>query len=457
MLVFFWSLNILSSPANLDNLDLSEPESQGMKNSMSSQLDEVITKFIEDGKIQGAVVAVSRFDNPIYFSAHGLADVPNKIPMEKDSMFQMWSSAKAILGVAAMIAVDRGLFKPEDEVSKYIPKFKDFKVAVLAEPKDQDISPLYVFGGREDDSGFFSSLYSRFISWLYEGVYLGYIPEHRLVPLKKSVTIHDLLTHTAGLATGGLGQAIAPWNSKLSSGKDKAAGTQERDFLENITIKSLIEMLSEGPLDFQPGSRYQYSAAGGLDVVARLIEITSNQPFNEFVQDNIFKPLDMHDTHWKVPNDKLAKIVKISGGSKGGSEYPAYDTKFFSGSVGLVSTAQDYLHLHQMLINEGKYKESRILSQKSLELMSTDQAGDLYSKTEKGEGMGFGYAVSLTLDPEKTYLKTGLGGIVTGGAAGTASWSDPENKIAAVIMVQQPTADFPNEISTIILDAIKKI
>jgi len=457
MPVFFWSLNILSSPANLDNLDLSEPESQGMKNSMSSQLDEVITKFIEDEKIQGAVVAVSRFDNPIYFSAHGLADVPNKIPMEKDSMFQMWSSAKAILGVAAMIAVDRGLFKPEDEVSQYIPKFKDLKVAVLAEPKDQDISPLYVFGGSEDDSGFFSSLYSRFISWLYEGVYLGYIPDHRLVPLKKSVTIHDLLTHTAGLATGGLGQAIAPWNSKLSSGKDKAAGTQERDFLENITIKSLTEMLSDGPLDFQPGSRYQYSAAGGLDVVARLIEITSNQPFNEFVQDNIFKPLDMHDTHWKVPNDKLAKIVKISGGSKGGSEYPAYDTKFFSGSVGLVSTAQDYLHLHQMLINEGKYKESRILSQKSLELMSTDQAGDLYSKTEKGEGMGFGYAVSLTIDPEKTYLKTGLGGIVTGGAAGTASWSDPENKIAAVIMVQQPTADFPNEISTIILDAIKKI
>ena len=456
MLVSFWSLNIPCSPSNLENLNLSEPESQGMKNSVGNQLDEVITKFIEDEKIQGAVLVVSRFDNPIYFSAHGLADVPNKIPMEKDSMFQMWSSAKAVLGVAAMIAVDRGLFKPEDEVSKYIPKFKDLKVAVLAEPKDQDISPLYVFGGSEDDSGFFSSLYSRFMSWLYEGVYLGYIPDHRLVPLKKALTIHDLLTHTAGLATGGLGQAIAPWNSRLSSGKDKVAGTLERDFLENITIKSLTEMLSEGPLDFQPGSRYQYSAAGGLDVVARLIEITSDQPFNEFVQDNIFKPLDMHDTHWRVPNDKLAKIVKISGGSKGGSEYPAYDTKFFSGSVGLVSTAQDYLHLHQMLINEGKYKGNRILSQKSLELMSTDQAGDLFSKTEKGEGMGFGYAVSLTIDPETTYLKSGLGSIVTGGAAGTASWSDPENKIAAVIMVQQPTADFTNEISTAIFDAIKK-
>ena len=453
---FFWSLNLSSLPIDIENLNLSDPESQGMKGSMGSQLDEVITKFIEDEKIQGAVVVVSRFDNPIYFSAHGLADIPNKIPMERDSMFQMWSSTKAVLGVAAMIAVDRGLFKPEDEVSKYIPEFKDLKVAVLAEPKDQDISPLYVSAGSEDDSGFFSGLYSRLISWLYDGVYLGYIPEHRFVPLKKPVTIHDLLTHTAGIATGGLGQAIAPWNSKLSSGKDKNAGTNAKDFLENITIKSFTEMLSEGPLDFQPGSRHQYSGFGGMDVVARLIEITSNQPFNEFVQNNIFEPLDMHDTHWRVPDHKLGKIVEIAGGSKGGSTYQGSDTKFFSGSVGLVSTARDFLHLHQMLINGGKHKGNRILSKKSFELMSTDQAGDLYSKTEKGEGMGFGYAVSLTVNPEKSFPKAGLGSIITGGAAGTVSWSDPENKIAAVIMVQQPTADFPNEIAEIIFNSVEK-
>jgi CubicO group peptidase (beta-lactamase class C family) len=185
-----------------------------------------------------------------------------------------------------------------------------------------------VSAGSEDDSGFFSGLYSRLISWLYDGVYLGYVPEHRFVSLKKPVTIHDLLTHTAGIATGGLGQAIAPWNSKLSSGKDKNAGTNAKDFLENITIKSFTEMLSEGPLDFQPGSRHQYSGFGGMDVVARLIEITSNQPFNEFVQNNIFEPLDMHDTHWRVPDDKLGKIVEIAGGSKGGSKYQGSDTKF---------------------------------------------------------------------------------------------------------------------------------
>ncbi len=446
----------MALPLDIENLTLFEPKSQGMKNTMSSELDEVITQFIEDEKIQGAVVAVSRFGNPIYFSAHGLADVPNKIPMKKDSMFQMWSSAKPVLGVAAMIAIERGLFKTTDEVSKYIPKFKDLKVAVLAEPKDQDISPLYVLGGSEDDSGFFSSLYSRFISWLYEGVYLGYIPEHRLVPLKKPVTIHDLLTHTAGVATGGLGHAIAPWNSKLSSGKDAAASTQERDFVENITIRSLTEMLSDGPLDFQPGSRYQYSQAGGLDVVARLIEITSNQPFNEFVQDNIFIPLDMHDTHWRVPNDKLARIVVISGGSKGGSKYPAYDTKFFSGSVGLISTARDYLHFENMLLNQGEFLGKRILSEASVKLMSTNQTGDLYSKMEKVvEGSeGFGYTVAVTLDPEKALIKRGKGSFGWAGIAGTMSWTDPVNDINVVIMVQQATKEFPADIARVVFDSV---
>ena len=446
----------MALPLDIENLTLFEPKSQGMKNTMSSELDEVITQFIEDEKIQGAVVAVSRFGNPIYFSAHGLADVPNKIPMKKDSMFQMWSSAKPVLGVAAMIAIERGLFKTTDEVSKYIPKFKDLKVAVLAEPKDQDLSPLYVLGGSEDDSGFFSSLYSRFISWRYEGVYLGYIPEHRLVPLKKPVTIHDLLTHTAGVATGGLGQAIAPWNSKLSSGKDAAASTQERDFVENITIRSFTEMLSDGPLDFQPGSRYQYSQAGGLDVVARLIEITSNQPFNEFVQDNIFIPLDMHDTHWRVPNDKLARIVVISGGSKGGSKYPAYDTKFFSGSVGLISTARDYLHFENMLLNQGEFLGKRILSEASVKLMSTNQTGDLYSKMEKVvEGSeGFGYTVAVTLDPEKALIKRGKGSFGWAGIAGTMSWTDPVNDINVVIMVQQATKEFPADIARVVFDSV---
>ena len=132
ILLIFWSLNLASSQKDIENLNLAEPLSQQLDNSIASRLDEVIMTFIEDEKIQGAVLAVSRFDNPIYFAAHGFADVSKKVQMQKDSMFQMWSSAKLVSGVAAMIAVDLGLFKPEDEVSKYIPEFKDLQVAVLA-------------------------------------------------------------------------------------------------------------------------------------------------------------------------------------------------------------------------------------------------------------------------------------------------------------------------------------
>ena len=458
ILLAFYSLNLASSPKDIENLSLSDPETLGLDGAIGYELDSIVKKYIDDKKIQGAVLAVSRDQNPVYFSAHGLADVTDKIPMRRDSMFQMWSSGKAILGIAAMIAIDKGLFDPSDEVSQYIPNFKKVKVAVLAEPKDRDISPLYVYGGGETDPGFFSKLYSRLISWWYEGVYLGSIPDHRLVPKRTPLTVHHLLTHTAGVATGGLGQALAPWNAKLSSGKEKNVSEEQKNFIENITIKSFTDMLAEGPLDFQPGSRWQYSGFGGLDVVARIIEITSGQPFNEFVQTNIFDPLQMTDTHWIVPKEKLERIVKISGGSKDGSEYPAFETKFFSGSVGLVSTTKDYLNLHHMLANGGIFNEIRILSEKSLKLMSSNQTGNLYSKTEKGEGlgMGFGYAVDITLDSDNTIFKRGTGSFGTGGAAGTMSWSDPINKMAVVIMVQQPTADFANEIADIIFRSLKK-
>ena len=451
-----WPLKLYSFPLDIKNLSLLDPETLGLDGAIGSELDSIVKEYIDDEKIQGAVLAVSRNQNPVYFSAHGLADVTDKIPMRTDSMFQMWSSGKVILGIAAMIAVDKGLFDPGDEVSQYIPKFKKVKVAVLAEPKDSEISPLYVNGGNETDPGFFSKLYSRLISWWYEGVYLGYVPDHRLVQKKTPLTIHHLLTHTAGVATGGLGQALAPWNAKLSSGKEKNVGGEHKNFIENITIESFTDMLAEGPLDFQPGSRWQYSGVGGLDIVARIIEITSGQPYNEFVQTNIFNPLQMVDTHWIVPEEKLERIVKISGGRKDGSEYPAIETKFFSGSVGLVSTTKDYLHLHQMLANGGILNGIRILSEKSLKLMSSNQSGDLYSKTEKGKGLGFGYAVDITLDSENTKFRRGVSSFGTGGTAGTISWSDPINKMAVVIMVQQPTVDFANEIANIIFKSIKK-
>ena len=453
MIKNFSELNLSLFPIILKKLTLCDPEPLGLNKTMPTELDSVIEKFIETKKIQGAVIAVSRKNNPVYFSAHGFADVPNKIPMQRDSMFQMWSSTKPILGVAAMIAIEKGLFKPKDEVSRYLPKYKDIGVAVLNDPKDKDISPLGVYTEIGDKNSFFTNLYWRIWSWFKDGYYIGYIPEHRLVKADKPLTIHHLLTHTAGLGTNGLGQASAPWNAKLSSGKGKKE--KENAFLSDVTIGSLTDLISVGPLDFQPGSRFAYSGFMGLDVVARIIEITSGQTFDEFVQTNIFDPLDMKDTYWNVPGEKFDRIVSISGGGKDGSK-PAGETKFFSGSVGLISTARDYLHFENMLLNKGEFLGNRILSEASVKLMSTNKSEDLFSQTEKAMkgSEGFGYTVSVTIDPEKARLKRGKGSFGWAGAAGTVSWTDPENDINVVIMVQQPIKEFSEDIARIVYNAI---
>ena len=448
LLTFSWSLNLIALPLDIENLKLFESQSQGMKNTMSSELDDVITQFIEDEKIQGAVVAVSRFGNPIYFSAHGLADVPNKIAMEKDAMFQMASSTKPILGVAAMIASEKGLFDIQDPVSKYIPEFAEMKVSVLKEPADIDISPLMVFPASDEDNGFFSKLYSKAMTFFLEGYYFGEIPEHRFVEQKEPLTIHHLLTHTAGLATNGLGHALSNWEIE-EKGKNKKKG-----FKQGITLTSITKDAQEGYLDFQPGSRWSYAGSIGLDVVARIIELTSGQPFNEFVKENIFNPLDMKDTHWNVPENKLSRVVFIrEGGEDGGIPK---STQWFSGSHSLISTARDYLHFEQMMVNKGQLGGVRIVSEDSIIKMSTNQVGDLYSKMEKNKSgaEGMGYTVSVTLDPDKTDWKRGKGAFGWVGVTGTTTWADPENGLAVVIMVQQPTKEFPEEVSQIIFNAI---
>ena len=448
LLTFSWSLNLIALPLDIENLKLFESQSQGMKNTMSSELDDVITQFVEDEKIQGAVVAVSRFGNPIYFSAHGLADVPNKIAMEKDAMFQMASSTKPILGVAAMIASEKGLFDIQDPVSKYIPEFAEMKVSVLKEPADIDISPLMVFPASDEDNGFFSKLYSKAMTFFLEGYYFGEIPEHRFVEQKEPLTIHHLLTHTAGLATNGLGHALSNWEIE-EKGKNKKKG-----FKQGITLTSITKDAQEGYLDFQPGSRWSYAGSIGLDVVARIIELTSGQPFNEFVRENIFNPLDMKDTHWNVPENKLSRVVFIrEGGEDGGIPK---STQWFSGSHSLISTARDYLHFEQMMVNKGQLGGVRIVSEDSIIKMSTNQVGDLYSKMEKNKSgaEGMGYTVSVTLDPDKTDWKRGKGAFGWVGVTGTTTWADPENGLAVVIMVQQLTKEFPEEVSQIIFNAI---
>lgn len=388
---------------------IAEPESVGMSTERLLRINTAMQRHIDAGNIQGAVTVVARRGKVVHFEAHGLMDVEAERPMEKDAIFIMMSSTKPILGVAATMMIEEGLIRPNDPVSKYIPEFADMQVAVLKEPEDEDISPFRF--DRQNP------------------------PERRLVPAETPITIEHLLTHTSGLASGGLG----------SIGSTRG---------ERTTLADYIPTLGAMALDFQPGSRWQYSGGTGLDVVARIIEIVSEMPFDEFVQTRIFDPLEMTDTHYNVPADKKSRRVVIRGRDL--SRFNQ-ETTYFSGSYGLSSTARDFLHFEQMLANGGELFGRRLLGSRSVEMMASNHLGDLYRGfTQMARGQGFGYTVAVVLDPIAADSRRSVGAFGWGGAFGTRSWTDPVEELTGVLMLQQPHPgaqyDFENAVRQAIID-----
>ena len=376
------------------------------------KIDDLVREYIDAGRIQGAVVGVARRNKVVYMAAHGVLDDTTERPMREDAMFHMASSTKPVLGVAAMMMIEEGLLSPEDPVEKYIPEFKGIQVAVAKGSADKGIVKSKSKEESKEQK----------------------VPDHRLVDANRPVTVHDLLTHTAGLHTGGIGTVV----SKL----DRPGASD--------TLATWIPKVAAGPLDFQPGSRWAYSGTVGLDVVARIVEIVSGTPFNEFVQTRIFDPLDMKDTHWNAPKDKLARMPAFSNDKGSWIKSPDY----YSGSIGLVSTARDYMHFEQMLVNKGTLFGHRLLKPESVAMMSTNQVGNLFNETEKGgSGRGFGYTVGVTMDPAQAKDGRTAGAFGWMGVTGTVTWTAPEEELTVVYMVQGPT-DLPWKIAEVVRDAI---
>ena len=396
-----------------EELPTAFPEEVGMSSGRLLEIDAAMQRHIDAGKLQGAVTAVARRGKVVHFKAYGLMDVERGQAMQQDAIFRMASSSKPVLGVAAMILIEEGLLRPDDEVAAYLPEFRDMQVAVLAEPADRDVSPPYVAKGK--------------------------VPEHRLVPAERAITVHDLLTHTSGLASEGLGSAVAV--------------LPEQD--PEATLASRVPVYAGMPLDFQPGTRWAYSARMGHDVVARVIEVVSGQPYDEFVRTRILEPLGMADTHFSVPPEKEARRVVIHGldAKAKGWDQP---TRYVSASGGLSSTAADYLRFEQMLANGGTLFGNRILSPRSVATMARNQVGELFGQNGKQSGWGFGYAVAVLLDPAAAKSVRGRGAFGWGGAFGTTTWTDPELEVTAVLMVQQGSQgvvqDFENAIRSAIID-----
>ena len=392
----------------------SSAEDVGMSSERLERINQAMQRHIDAGNIQGAVTVVARRGKLVHFQSHGLMDVPNNRPMTDDNVFIMMSSTKPVLGVAAMMMIEEGLIRPTDPVSKWIPEFENIEVAVLADPYDENISPMRI--DREN------------------------LPEYRLVPAHRQITVHDILTHTSGLASSGLGSAI-------STQADRSPGA---------TLANTVPKYGSYALDFQPGTRWQYSGGTALDVVARIIEIESGLPFDQFVKERIFEPLGMNNTWWNVPEEYADRRVVISDRDMA-PFFDVPDTTYFSGSYGFNSTAADYLRFEQMLVNGGELFGNRLLSPRTVRMMGSNQAGDLYEGIRRNvRGQGFGYTVAVVEDPIVSNTRRSSGAFGWGGAFGTRSYTDPAEELTAVIMLQQPygpaQSDFENAVQQAIID-----
>ena len=338
----------------------SSAEEVGMSAEQLSRINDIMQGHIDAGTIQGAVTGVARRGKIVHLETHGLMNVADGKLMQEDALFIMMSSTKPILGVAAMMLIEEGSISPSDPVSKWIPEFAEMQVAVLREPADEDISPAFVLPTD--------------------------IPEYRLVAAEREITVHDILTHTSGIASGGLGNALS---------EDAIMWLDTR-----TSLATNVPKYADIVLDFQPGDRWRYSAATALDIVARIIEIESGLSFDAFVQQRIFEPLGMNDTWWNVPEEHHNRLIDIVDSDAATPPFSAiYDTShstYFGASYGLKSTAGDYLRFEQMLVNGGELFGNRLLKPETVRLMASNKVGDLFNAMPGVSEQGFGYTVATT-------------------------------------------------------------
>jgi CubicO group peptidase (beta-lactamase class C family) len=391
--------------------------------------------YLKNGKFPGFVSAVARKGKVVHYETVGFADVETGESLKKDSLFRIYSMSKPITGVALMILLEEGKVRLNDPVSLYIPEFAETKVLVV------------------NDDG-----------------------TTELVEQTKKMTLRDLATHTSGLAYDFTAnkqlakiyreKKLSPYFSVSNITKESLASgmlTADKPFKD---ICNFAETLAkEAPLMHQPGANYTYSV--GMDVLGCIVERASGKRFDKFLEEKIFIPLNMKDTFFSIPESKRDRFTSLYANITDFRQYfPDLDASLpkeltmlrveskqrsayyeeatvFDGGSGLVSSTEDYLKFAQMLLNGGKLGDQRIISRKSVELMSgnhlSDAFGsDAYLETAGGyrRGAGIGLTVGLLTDPALAGQYGSKGMFFWGGAASTIFWIDPEEELVAVLMTQ---------------------
>jgi CubicO group peptidase (beta-lactamase class C family) len=414
-------LSIACTTVGAQELPTARPEAVGMSSERLARIDALMQRHIRDGNIANAVTMVTRYGKVVHAQSHGFLDPGKQTPMRADALFRMASSSKPVTAVAVLTLVEEGLIRLSDPVSGYIPEFKNLRVAV---PKPGMTAPAPLPPGVPAT---------------------GPKPDVDYVMPYREITVRDLLTHTSGLLSGGLGALVS------TDIQRKPADT----------LADYIPQLGNAALDFQPGTRWSYSAGAGFDTLGRIVEIASGKPFDEYLRARIFGPLGMNDTDFVIADGKQSRANQLfrrnaAGQWEAGAAPAAFASNvYFSGGGGLISTARDYARFEQMLLNGGTLNGKQVLAPRTVELMRTNQLGDLFHGMRGNEdGMGFGLGIAVTLDETKALWRRSVGSAGWYGAFGTLTWNDPREQIVAVLMIQQSNAQVQNDFGNIVMQAI---
>ena len=394
---FVYSLLLACSVGQVGAAELgsARPESVGMSSQRLNRLTTEMKALADQGAVSGVVTMVAKDGKVVHLQAAGKRELAAGAPMQKDSIFRIYSMTKPITGVAMMILLEQGKWQLNDPVSKYIPEFANLKVAKV-NPANNNITPV--------------------------------APDHPM-------TMRELMSHSAGLSYGIFGNTAV---DKLY-GENKVNDTSQ-------PLQTLIERLAKVPLLFQPGERWHYSLA--VDVQGYLVEKLSGQTLPQFMQQHIFGPLQMVDTAFYVPGAKLDRFAEFYQRQDGKLVIhpPTWDFSKPpvqpSGGGGLVSTASDYMRFCQMLLNGGVLDGQRILSPLSVKLMRTNVLPAANRTMAPGTGFGLDFAV--VEDPAAAGGYYGEGTYYWGGYAGTWFWIDPVYKLVVVGMIQHRGEDMPD-------------
>jgi CubicO group peptidase (beta-lactamase class C family) len=409
--IFVMSFQAAVAVAAESDLRVAAPGQVGMSAERLERITALARRYVDDGMLAGMVTLVARHGQVVHFEATGVRDLETGAPMEHDTLFRIYSMSKPITAVAAMMLYEQGKFQLTDPVSKFLPELANLKV----------------------------------------------LEDGELVEPSTPMTMHHLLTHTAGFSYG-----FDPRNQV-----DRLYG--ERQLLQSRDLDEFITRLADIPLLFHPGSRYHYSVA--VDVTGAVVERLSGQRFDEFLRTQLFAPLGMHDTFFDVPQQKRSRLG--TNHRHDGERlhvlptpnYPLWEnTTFFSGGGGLVSTAADYMRFAEMLRNGGALNGVQILSPKTVEYMTMDHLPATVSATGTGEslgiggtgGSGFGLGFGVSRDPVRSAVLGSPGEYSWGGAAGTVFWVDPVEQLVVVGMVQLMGSRLPlrNELKVLSNQAI---